>query len=117
MTTCDDGNTVTDLRPRAGKDSVVSHNQRSRVNSFVWKLHKELTTLEVCAKSADMGLESLQSEGDHIRLVLMKINSKGVSRKLAKQVSASLRKIRCSCVIYEQVRKTCKSRVMPVTVH
>ena len=53
----------------------MSHNQRSRVNIIVWGLHKELTTLEVRAKSADMGLESFVRgnvlwEGDHIRLVL-----------------------------------------------
>ena len=47
----------------------------------------------------------------------MKQDSKGVSSKLVKQVSASLRKIRCQCVIDEQVRKTCKSRVKSVPVH
>ena len=41
-----------DLQPRTGKDLVVSHNQRSRVNIIVWGLHKELTTLEVRAKFA-----------------------------------------------------------------
>ena len=56
-------------------------------------------------------------EGDHIRLVLTKKDSKGVSSKLVKQVSANLRKIGCRCVIDEQVRKTCKSRVMSVPVH
>ena len=110
-----------DLCPRTGKDLVVSHNQRSRVNIIVWGLHKELTTLEVRAKFADMGLESFVRgnvlwEGDHIRLVLTK-DSKGVSSELVKQVSANLRKIGCRCVIDEQVRKTCKSRVMSVTVH
>ena len=74
-----------DLQPRTGKDLVVSHNQRSRVNIIVWGLHKELTTLEVRAKFADMaGLESFVRgnvlwEGDHIRLVLTKKDSKGVS--------------------------------------
>ena len=48
----------TDLQPRTGKDLVVSHNQRSRVNIIVWGLHKELTTLEVRTKFADVGLES-----------------------------------------------------------
>ena len=48
----------TDLRPTTGKDLVVSHNQCYRVNIIVWGLHKELTTLEVRAKFADMGLES-----------------------------------------------------------
>ena len=52
----------TDLQPRTGKDLVVSHNQRSRVNIIVWGLHKELTTLEVRATFADMGLESFVGE-------------------------------------------------------
>ena len=45
MTTRDDGNTVTNLRPRAGKDLGLT-----------WGLHKELTTctLEVCANFADL---------------------------------------------------------------
>ena len=110
-----------DLQPRTGKDLVVSHNQRSRA-IIVWGLHKELTTLEVRAKFADMGLESFIRgnvlwEGDHIRLVLTKKDSKGVTRELIKQVSANLRKIGCRCVIDEQVRKSCKSRVMSVPVH
>ena len=50
-----DSKKETDLRPTTGKDLVVSHNQCYRV---VWGLHKELTTLEVRAKFADMGLES-----------------------------------------------------------
>ena len=112
----------TDLQPRTGKDLVVSHNQRSRVNIIVWGLHKDLTTLEVHAKLADMGLESFVRgnvlwEGDHIRLVLTKKDSKGVSSKLVKQVSVNLRKLGCRCVIDEQVRKSCKSRVMSVPVH
>ena len=94
----------TDLQPRTGKDLVVSHNQRSRVNIIVWGLHKDLTTLEVRAKIADMYLESFVRgnvlwEGDHIRLVLTKKDSKGVSSELVKQVSAILRKIGCLCVI------------------
>ena len=121
MPTRKDGNSP-DLQPRTGKDLVVSHNQRSRVNIIVWGLHKELTTLEVRAKFVDMGLESFVRgkvlwEGDHIRLVLTKKDSKAVSSELVKQVSANLRKIGCRCVIDEQVRKTCKSRVMSVPVH
>ena len=83
--------------------------------------NKELTTLEVRVKFAGMGLESFVRgnmlwEGDHIRLVLKK-DSKGVSCELVRQVSCSLRKIGCRCVIDEEVRKTCKSRVMSVPVH
>ena len=96
MLTCNDGNSP-NLRLRTGKDLVISHNQRSRVNIIVWGLYKELTTLEVRAKLA--GLESFVRgnvlwEGDHIRLVLTKKDSKGVSSELVKQVSANL-KIGC----------------------
>ena len=99
-----------------GKHLAVSHNQHSRVNIIVWGLHKELTTLEVRAKFAEMGLESFVRgnvlwEGDRIRLVLTKKESNGVS---SEQVSAILRKIG---FIDEQVRKTCKYRVMSVPVH
>ena len=67
-----------------------------------------ITSLEVCAKFADMRLESFVREnvlweGDHIRLALMKKDRKGVSSKLVKHVC---RKIGCRCVIDEQVRKT-----------
>ena len=55
--------------------------------------------------------------GREIILVLTKKDSKGISSELVKQVSASLRKIGCRCVIDEQVRKNCKSRVMSVPVH
>ena len=66
---------------------------------MVWGLHKELTTLEVCTKFVDICLKSfirgnIQWEGDHIRLVLTKKDSKGVSSDLVKQVSTSLRKER-----------------------
>ena len=94
----------------------MSHKQRSRVNIIVWGLH---TTLEVCAKFSDKGPESFIRgnvlwEGDHI---LTNKDSKGVSSKLVKHVSANLRKIGCRCVIDEQVRKTCTSRAMSVSVH
>ena len=78
------GKRGSDLQPKTGKDLVVSHNQRSRVNIIVWGLHKELTMLEASAKFADMSLESFLRgnvlwEGDHIRLALTKKDSKGVS--------------------------------------
>ena len=91
MRTCHARN-GTYLQLRTGKDLVVSHNQRSRVNIIVLGLHKELTTLEVRAKFADMGLESFVRgnvlwEGDHIRLVLTKKDSKIVRAFLASQLS------------------------------
>ena len=57
MTTCNDGNLMTDLHRGAEKD-VVSHNLHSVI---VWGLHKELTTLEMRAKFVDMGWESFIS--------------------------------------------------------
>ena len=62
MNTRDDGNTATDLCPRAVKDFVVSHNQRSRVNIIVWGSHtcKELIMLEVCAKFCGYGSGKLR---------------------------------------------------------
>ena len=60
-------------------------------------MHKELTTLEIRAKFAGMGLESFVRDcGRDIRLVITKKDSKG---KPIKQVSATLRKIGCKCVI------------------
>ena len=81
-----DGNTIPELRPRTGKD-VVSHNQRSRY-IFVWVFHKELTTLEVHAKFADMGPErfvrgNVLWEGDVIRLILTK--NDGIFSELVKR--------------------------------
>ena len=55
-------------------------------------------------------------EGDYIRLILMKKDSKHVSSELVNQVSASPRKIGCRCVIDEQVRKTCKSRIKSLSL-
>ena len=113
MPTHKDGNSP-DLCPRTRKD--LCHN---KVNIIVWGLHKELTTLEVRTKFADMGFVrgNVLWEGDHIRLILTKKDSKGVSSDLVKQVSANLRKLGCRCVIDEQVRKTCKSRAMSVPVY
>ena len=48
------------------------------------------------------------------RLVLTKKDSKAISQELVKQ--ASLRKVGCRCVIDEQVRKTCMSRIKAVPV-
>ena len=62
---------------------------------------KDLTTLEIRAKLADLGLASFVYrgnvlwEGDHVRLVLTPKDSKGLSKELVSQVSSSLRKIGC----------------------
>ena len=51
-------------------------------------------------------------EGEHVRLVLTPRNSKGLTKELVSQVSSSLRKIGCRCVLDETIRD--KSRSKPV---
>ena len=47
-------------------------------------------------------------EGDHVRLVLTPKDSKGLSRELVSQVSCSLRKIGCRCVLDDDIRGACR---------
>ena len=65
---------------------------------------KDLPTLEIRAKLADLGLDSFVRgaafwEGEHVRLVLTPYDSKRLTKELVSQVSASLRKIGCRCVL------------------
>ena len=60
----------------------------------------DLTTLEIRAKLADLGLVSFW-EGEHVRLVVTPRDSKGLNNELVSQVSSSLRKIGCRCVFDE----------------
>ena len=46
----------------------------------------------------------------------MKKDSNGISSEIAMQALGSLEKIGCRCVIDEQLRKTCKSRIKSVLV-
>ena len=64
---------------------------------------KDLTTFEIRAKLADLGLArfvrgNVLWEGDHVKLVLTPKDSKGLSKELVSQVSSSLRKIGCRCL-------------------
>ena len=57
------------------EDWVVSKRKRFRANIIVWGMPKDLTTLEIRAKLADLGLATFVRgnvfwEGDHVRLVL-----------------------------------------------
>ena len=66
---------------------------------------KDLPTLEIRAKLADLGLDSFVRgnafwEGEHVRLVLTPKDSKRLTKELVSQVSASLRKIGCRCVLH-----------------
>ena len=88
---------------------VVSRSKRFRANIIVWGMPKHLTTLEVRAKLADFNLdlfvrEDVHWEGDHIRLVLTYKDSQKINKALVSQISASLRKIGCRCVLVEPER-------------
>ena len=95
-----DAVTKKDRQPRTSEDWVVSKRKRFRANII---MPKDLTTLEIRAKLADLGLASFVRgnvfwEGDHVRLVLTPKDSKGLPKELVSQVSSSLRKIGCRCV-------------------
>ena len=67
---------------------------------------KSLSTLEIRANLVDIGLVgfyrgSVAWEGDHVRLVLLHKDSKGLSKAVVAQISACLRKIGCRCVLDE----------------
>ena len=51
-------------------------------------------------------------EGDHVRLVLTHKESKGLTKALVGDVSSCLRKIGCRCVLDEQVRNQCRSKLL-----
>ena len=107
------------LRLRTGDDWEVSYKKRFRANIIVWGMPRDLTTLEIRAKFADLGLVSFVRgkvfwEGEHVRLVLTPRGSKGLTKELVSQVSSSLRKIGCRCVLDETIRD--KSRSKPVHI-
>ena len=67
---------------------------------------KSLSTLEIRAKLADIGLDSFARgsvawKGDHVRLLLLPKDSKGLSQDVVDRISACLRKIGCRCVLHE----------------
>ena len=84
---------------------------------------KDLTMLEMRAELADLGLASFVRgnvlwEGDHVRLVLTPEDSTGLSEELVSQVSSSLRKIDCRCVLDDgskPVHVDCVNRFEPLT--
>ena len=104
------------LRLRTGDDWEVSYKKRFRANKIVWGMPRDLTTLEIRAKFADLGLVSFVRgrEGEHVRLVVTPRDSKGLTKELVGQVSSSLRKIGCRCVLDETIRD--KSRSKPVHI-
>ena len=63
----------------------MSQNKRFRASIIVWGMPKSLSTLEIRAKLADIGLASFARgsvawEGDHVRLLLLPKDSKGLSK-------------------------------------
>ena len=96
----------------------MSHNKGSRGNIIVWEMPKDLPTLEIRAKLADLGLASFVRgdafwEGEHVRLVLTPNGSKRLTKELVSQVSASLRKIGCRCVL-DDVKNGVKVKSRPI---
>ena len=69
-----DAVTKKDCQPRTSEDWLVSKRKRFRANIIVWAMPKYLTTLEIRAKLADLGLASfvrgnVLREGDHVSLL------------------------------------------------
>ena len=52
-------------------------------------------------------------EGEHVRLVLTPNDSKGLTKELVSQMSASLRKIGCRCVL-DDVKSEVKVKSRPI---
>ena len=76
---------VAELQSTSENDWSVSQNKRFRASIIVWGMPKSLSTLEIRAKLADIGLASFARgsvdwEGDHVRLLLLPKDSKGLSK-------------------------------------
>ena len=79
---------------------TVSKNKRFRANIIVWGMPKSLSTLEIRTKLADLGLVGFARgavawEGDHVRLILLLKDSKGLSKEVVAKISACLSRIGC----------------------
>ena len=70
---------------------------------------KSLSTLEIRTNLADLGLVGFARgavawEGDHVRLVQLPKDSKGLSKEVVAKISACLRRIGCRCMLDENER-------------
>ena len=88
---------------------TVSQNRRFRANIIVWGMPKSLSTLEIRTELADLGLVCfargvVEWEGDHVRLVLLPKDSKGLSKDVVAKISACSRRIGCRCMLDENKR-------------
>ena len=100
---------IKDPRLETDDDWVVSYNKRSCVSIILWGMPRELSTLEIRGKLADIGLVgfargSIKWEGDHVRLVLKPSDSKGLSKEVVTRISACLRSMGCRCVLDNSFR-------------
>ena len=97
----------------------MSHSKGFRANIIVLGImSKDLPTLEIRAKLADLRLDSVVRwnafwEGEHVRLVLTPKDSKWLTNELVSQVSASLRKIGCKCVLDDD-KSGVRFKFMPI---
>ena len=101
-----------DSRLSADGGWVVSRSKNFRANIIVWGVPKHLSTLEIRSKFADLGLSRFVSgkvawEGDHVRLILNTKDSKGLTKNIVSQVSASLRKVGYRCVLDDEIKSRC----------
>ena len=117
MTTRRDAATVA-LQLKTREDWLVSHSKGFRANIIVWGMPKDLPTLEIRANLADLGVYSFVRgnafwEADHVRLVFTPKDNKGHTKELVSQVSASLRKIGCRCVL-DDVKSGVRFKSMPI---
>ena len=98
-----------------------------RANIILWGIHRDISTLEVRAKLADLGLANFVRgkvawEGDHLRL-LTASDSKYITKEQVRQISSILRKIGCRCVldepqrvVYNPGQLVCSNRFEPLSV-
>ena len=122
------GGLDSDCQPRTDGDCVISHGKGFRANIILWGMCRDISTLDVRAKLADLGLASFVRgkfvwEGDHLRLLLTATDRKHITKEQVRQVSSILRKIGCICVLDEPktvVHKpgqlVCSNRFKPLSV-
>ena len=108
---------VAELQSTSENDWSVSQNKRFRASIIVWGMPKSLSTLEIRAKLAlaSFARGSVAWEGDHVRLLLLPKDSKGLSKDVVDRISACLRKIGCRCVLDES-QKTWESAGVQVNI-
>ena len=74
---------------------VCESNKRFRASIIVWGMPV------YAGKACRYARGSVAWEGDHVRLLLLPKDSKGLSKDVVGRISACLRKIGCRCVLDE----------------